>query len=114
MFNPKWLGQDPTKDERIAREFLFHDCSEERTTWAMNAMSLMFARQAIVEVSPLTAWPDVPCSYILCREDRAIQPEWSRRAARERLGVQAIELSGGHCPYVSRPSELAEALASVA
>jgi len=26
IFNPEWLGKDPTKDEQIARQFLFHDC----------------------------------------------------------------------------------------
>ena len=34
MFNPEWLGKDPTKDEQIARRFLFHDCSPETTNWA--------------------------------------------------------------------------------
>jgi hypothetical protein len=29
-----------------------------------------------------------------------------RAAARERLGVTAIEIDGGHCPHVSRPAEL--------
>jgi len=114
MFNPDWLGKDPTKDEQLARQFLFHDCSPEATDWALGTMSLMFARQAILEICPLKEWPDVPSSYILCAEDRAIQPQWSRRAARERLGVEAIELPGGHCPYVSRPDQLADALSFIA
>lgn len=113
MFNPEWLGKDPTKDERIALQFLFHDCSPERCKWALSTMSLMFARQAILEVCPLTVWPAVPSSYILSVEDRAIQPEWSRRAARERLRADPIELPGGHCPHVSRPGELAEVLAAL-
>jgi Alpha/beta hydrolase family len=111
MFNPEWLGKDPTKDGQIALRFLFHDCSPELSTWALSTMSLMFARQAILEVCPLSVWPSVPSSYILCDEDRTIQPAWSRRAARERIGVEPVELPGGHCPYVSRPSELADVLA---
>ena len=35
-------------------------------------------------------------------------------AARERLGVEAIELPGGHCPHVSRPAHLAEVLSTLA
>jgi hypothetical protein len=31
-------------------------------------------------------------------------------AARKRLGVDAIELPGGHCPYLSRPIHLASVL----
>jgi pimeloyl-ACP methyl ester carboxylesterase len=113
MFNPEWLGKDPTKDDELARTFLFHDCSPEMTNWALGTMRLMFARQAILEVCPLSAWPAVSSSYILCLDDKAIQPEWSRRAARERLGVDSIELPGGHCPYVSRPSDLAEVLSAL-
>jgi pimeloyl-ACP methyl ester carboxylesterase len=110
MFNPEWLGKDPTKDAQLALKFLFHDCSPDRSSWALTTMRLMFARQALLEVCPLTVWPAVPSSYILCTEDRAIQPQWSRQAARRRLGIDAIELPGGHCPYVSRPAELADAL----
>lgn len=114
MLNPDWIGKDPTRDEHIAREFLFHDCSPEAAAWAWQRMRLLFARQAVLEVSPLQKWPDVPCSYILCTEDRTVLPEWSRRAARERLGVEAIELPGGHCPYISRPGALSESLAALA
>jgi pimeloyl-ACP methyl ester carboxylesterase len=114
MFNSEWLGKDPTKDEQLALKFLFHDCSPESSKWALGTMSLMLARQAILEICPLTVWPTVPSSYILCTEDRTIQPQWPRRAARERLGVTPIELPGGHCPYVSRPAELASVLASLA
>jgi pimeloyl-ACP methyl ester carboxylesterase len=113
MFNPEWLGKDPTKDDQLALRFLFHDCSSETSRRALSTMSLMFARQAILEVCPLSFWPAVPSSYILCEEDRAIQPAWSRRAARERLGVDPVEMAGGHCPYVSRPEELAEVLAAI-
>jgi pimeloyl-ACP methyl ester carboxylesterase len=74
----------------------------------------MFARQAMLEICPLSKWPGVPSSYVVCAEDRTIQPEWSRRAARERLGIEAVELPGGHCPHVSRPGELAEVLAALA
>jgi len=114
ILNPEWIGKDPTKDEQVARRFLFHDCSPHVGDWAITTLRLMYARRAIVEVFPAPEWPAVPSSYIVCSEDRTIQPRWSRRAARERLGVDAIELPGGHCPHVSRPGELAEALVRLA
>ena len=113
MFNPEWLGKDPTKDDELARTFLFHDCPPKLTNWALSTMSLMLARRAILEVCPLSTWPAVPSSYILCLDDKTIQPEWSRRAARERLGVDSMELPGGHCPYISRPSDLADVLSAL-
>jgi len=114
MLNPEWVGKDPTKDDQLARHFLFHDCSAEVTEWALTTLHLTFARGAVLERFPATEWPAVPASYIVCAGDRTIQPAWSRRAARERLGVDAIELPGGHCPHVSRPGELAEVLAGLA
>lgn len=113
MLNPDWVGKDPTKAENVAREFLFHDCSPEVTEWALTTLRLMFARQAMLEICPLETWPSVPSSYIVCGGDRTVRPEWCRRAASERLGVDPIELSGGHCPHVSRPRELAEVLSAL-
>ncbi|MGH9039063.1 MAG: alpha/beta fold hydrolase, partial [Acidimicrobiia bacterium] len=65
------------------------------------------------EPCPLERWPDVPGSYILCTDDRPIPPAWSRRIAREQLGVEAIELPGGHSPMLSRPRHLAEVLSGL-
>ena len=66
------------------------------------------------EPSPLVAWPDVPASYIVCRDDHAVNPDWGRTAARERLGVEPIEIDGGHSPFLTRPTELASVLAALA
>jgi pimeloyl-ACP methyl ester carboxylesterase len=113
MMNPDWRGKNPIDDDRVAMEFLFHDCSPEAARWAMTTRRLMMARQAMLEIFPLDQWPSVPCSYIVCSGDRTIQPEWSRRVARERLGVEPIELDAGHCPHVSRPGPLAQALHAI-
>jgi pimeloyl-ACP methyl ester carboxylesterase len=50
VLNPAWIGKDPTKDEKLAREFLFHDCSEEVYRWALTTRALMLARQAMIEI----------------------------------------------------------------
>lgn len=65
------------------------------------------------EITPLTGWPDVPSAYILCRGDRAFNPDWARAAARERLGVEALEIDGGHSPFLTRPMELAALIDSI-
>ena len=43
------------------------------------------------EQCPLESLPKLPYRYVLSREDRFISPDWSRRAAPERLGVEPIE-----------------------
>jgi pimeloyl-ACP methyl ester carboxylesterase len=59
---------------------------------------------------PLAAWPDVPTRYLLCRNDRLFPAAWVRRVVRERLGITPDEIDSGHCPALSRPSELADRL----
>lgn len=66
------------------------------------------------ERCPLESLPDVPRRSVPCREDHIVSPDWSRRVARERLGIQPVELHGSHCPMVSRPRELADTLLSSA
>jgi pimeloyl-ACP methyl ester carboxylesterase len=66
--------------------------------------------KALGEPWPLQAWPDVPTRYLLCRDDRMFPAAWARRHARERLGIEADEIDGGHYITLSRPLELAERL----
>jgi hypothetical protein len=41
MFNPEWVGKDPTKDPAVARRFLFHDCEAAVADWALTTLRLM-------------------------------------------------------------------------
>jgi Alpha/beta hydrolase family len=63
---------------------------------------------------PLAEPPAGRTSSILATEDRAVSPQWSRRVAPERLGVEAIEIPGGHSPMLARPSDLANLLDEIA
>lgn len=113
MFNPEWVGQNPTTDSSVARKFLFHECKADIAEWALTTVRLMYARAAIEEPCPLQSWPDVPSTYILPREDRTINPEWWRKEARRLLGDPPLEIDGGHCPFISRPADLAEMLCGI-
>jgi pimeloyl-ACP methyl ester carboxylesterase len=55
---------------------------------------------------PLDAWPDVPTRFLLCRDDRFFTAEFLRRVVRERLGIIADEMPGGHLPALGHPDEL--------
>jgi pimeloyl-ACP methyl ester carboxylesterase len=59
---------------------------------------------------PLPAWPDVPTRFLLCRHDRFFPADFQRRVARERLGLVADEMDGGHLPALHSPVELAARL----
>lgn len=62
------------------------------------------------EVCPLRKWPKVPSAYILCRDDAAVDPNWSRQVSRDALGVEAIEIDGDHDGFLSQPGALAKVL----
>ena len=110
MYRPDFIGKDPTKDAALAEHYLFHDCPVDKLPWAISTLRLMFARQAVMEETPLKAWPTVPSAYISCTEDRAITPDWWENAARARLNTEPIKIKAGHAPHVSRPAELAAIL----
>jgi pimeloyl-ACP methyl ester carboxylesterase len=69
---------------------------------------------ALGEPWPLEAWPETPTRYLLCRDDRMLPAAWARRHARDRLGVEADEMDGGHYVSLSRPEELARRLVAYA
>jgi len=68
------------------------------------------ASAALQQRWPLDAMPLVPTRYLLCRDDRMFPAAWARRHARERLGIEADEIDGGHCITLSRPRQLSERL----
>jgi pimeloyl-ACP methyl ester carboxylesterase len=61
---------------------------------------------------PLSAWPDVPTRFLLCRDDRLFPAEFQRRVVHDRLGITPDEMDGGHLPALARPQELARRLES--
>lgn len=97
------------EDEAVAVRFLLHDCPPEVVRDSFHRLR---PEPGVLgrEVTPLASWPDVPSAYIVCADDRTATPAWARRAARERLGVEPVEIPGGHCPMLSRPRQLAEVL----
>jgi pimeloyl-ACP methyl ester carboxylesterase len=97
---------------KTATEMFFPDAAPVDAAWAASKLRPQSYRP-MNEVTPLTAWPDVPSAYVVCREDRAVNPDWARRAARERLGVEPVEIDGGHSPFITRPMELAALIDSI-
>lgn len=55
-------------------------------------------------------WPDVPIKVLAGRDDRVFVLSVQQRVARERLGLEADELAGGHMVALSNPAGLARRL----
>jgi pimeloyl-ACP methyl ester carboxylesterase len=95
-----------------AIEAFYHDCPPDDAGWAASRLRRQ-TWKVLDETTPLQAWPSAASVSILCRDDRVLSPDWSRRVAVERLGRPALELDGGHSPFLSRPDELARVLAGL-
>jgi pimeloyl-ACP methyl ester carboxylesterase len=67
-------------------------------------------RGMFTEPWPLAAWPDVPTRVLCPREDRLFPRDFQARVVADRLALEIDEISGGHLPMLSRPSELAQRL----
>lgn len=59
-------------------------------------------------------FPDTPSTYIVCTEDQSVNPDWSRRVAKERIDAEVFEMPGGHWPMLRDPKALADILIAVA
>jgi pimeloyl-ACP methyl ester carboxylesterase len=90
-------------------DVFFHDLSADQAAHALE-LSRPQSGTPMSEPWPLSAWPDVPTRYLLCRDDRFLPAQFVREMVRDRLGFEPDEIDGGHIPYLSRPGELAERL----
>jgi hypothetical protein len=54
--------------------------------------------KTLKEPWPLTAWPETPPRYLLCRDDRVFSAAWARRHAQERLRLPQPAARAGRAP----------------
>jgi pimeloyl-ACP methyl ester carboxylesterase len=90
-----------------AVELLYPDSPPERAAWAVARLRRQHWR-ITAEPSPVTHVPPAPATYVLCAEDRIIDPDWARTAMPD-----PVELPGDHSPFLSRPAALADLLAAL-
>ena len=91
-----------------AMRVLFHDCEPAAAELALTM--LRFQRSMWTEIAEFDDWRADEIVSIVCADDRVVNPVWGRRVSKERLGVEAIDIAGGHSPWLSRASELARML----
>ena len=72
------------------------------------------AEIAFTEPCLFDGWPDVPITVLVGRDDRLFPADFQVRVARERLGVTADVLPGGHLLALANPRGVADHLLAVA
>lgn len=102
-------GRDPEApfDPRV--EF-FHDVPPPVTAEAWAQGEPRQSETVFRSKCGFERWPPVPTRVLVGREDRFLPAEFQQRVARERLGIAADEMPGGHLLALSQPAELAARL----
>jgi pimeloyl-ACP methyl ester carboxylesterase len=104
-------GRSHWPDAYATARIMYSDLSSEDARWAAERLRPQ-AQKSQGEPSPAPP-PELRVESILGAQDRVLSPAWSRRVARERLGVEPVELPSGHFPMITHPELLADALAQL-
>jgi pimeloyl-ACP methyl ester carboxylesterase len=102
-------GRASWVDEGVVRSVLYADCSQDDSKAAFERLRPQ-AMAPQTRTCPLTDYPPVAATYVVCSEDRLVNPDRARRVALDRLRAELVEIPGSHSPFISRPRELARLL----
>jgi pimeloyl-ACP methyl ester carboxylesterase len=102
-------GRDPDAGFDPETHFL-HDLPPDVLALLMSSGDDAPAESLFETPFALSDWPDVLTTVLAGGDDRFFPYEFQRRIAKERLGVEAERLPGGHLLALSQPEALAERL----
>jgi pimeloyl-ACP methyl ester carboxylesterase len=105
-------GRSRWVDEAATTAAMYPDLTPADAHWAFERLRPQGQRSQR-EPHP-GGLPGVPAVSIVGSHDRVVNPAWSRRVTRERLGSDPIELDAGHFPMITAPEALAGVLARLA
>ncbi len=119
LFNPALLAHRRFDEfgrvfysDEAAMDFLYQDVAPPLRQWAVSKLSPQVLQQ---HPDLLPGMPDVPTYAIIATEDRIVTGvEHHRELIRARLGIEPLELEGGHSPFLARPAALASMLHAIA
>ena len=95
-------------------ETFLHDVPAEVVDPAEMANGRDEAEIAFTEPCTFQSWPDIPTHALVGRDDRLFPADFQVRVARERLGVTADVLPGGHLMALADPPGVAAYLLAAA
>ena len=97
------LSPEDADDDDIV---YFHDVAAEVREEAFGQGEPQQSWTPMSQPWPRDTWPDVPTRVLVGRDDRLFPADFQRRVARERLGIEADEIKGGHLLALSEPDLL--------
>jgi pimeloyl-ACP methyl ester carboxylesterase len=100
-----------TLDRAGAKAVLFNDVSEEQAAPIIEALGTHRV-STFGEGTDAIGWKEHPSTYVLTTEDLVFSPDLQRRMAAN--ADRVVEVDAGHIPLLSRPAEVARAIADAA
>jgi pimeloyl-ACP methyl ester carboxylesterase len=101
-----------TIDPALAPAVFYHDCPPDV---AASATATLCPQPVAPQECPLfpTVAQTLPRHYIVCRQDRAIPPDYQAQMARVLPKAAVTSLDASHSPFLSMPDQLAARLADI-
>ena len=97
-------------DVASATNAFYSACAAADAAWAFERLRPQNSASLWSRPYPLDDWPDGRRIAINTLDDRSVVPAFGRFAARDRLGVEPIEMPGDHSPFLGCPAELARVM----
>jgi pimeloyl-ACP methyl ester carboxylesterase len=103
------IGVTPeeAEDDRV---LYFHDVPPDVVEEAYRRGDPEQSWTPMTQPWPLAAWPETPTRVLVGRDDRLFPEAFQRRVAKERLGIEAETIPGGHLVALADPEGVADRL----
>jgi pimeloyl-ACP methyl ester carboxylesterase len=97
-------------DPAFVRQWMYHDVPDELFAEAVAHLRPVSPDALVVppQLSP-AAWRSKYTTYVVCTDDRYIEPSLQRNMASH--ADRVVELTASHAPFFSRPDEVADIIA---
>ena len=94
------------------RRSCLQPCPQLRRCKATSKAATLWRMAVFGEAPTGLGWKEHPSTYVLTTQDRVFSPELQRRMSAN--ATRVVEVDAGHIPLLSRPAELAAAIAAAA
>lgn len=98
-------------DRELGREMVFNRCDPKDVEWAQDLMGTHPAWPLVVPAT-YTAYREIPSTYILTENDRALLPTVQERMISQggEGGFEVIRCQEGHSPQLSNPGFIVDCI----
>ncbi len=93
-------------DKSKAAELFFNRCAPGAASWASSKLHRYMGVRAVSQKLTRAGWKEIPSTYVLCTDDRAIEPRWQRLMAAR--ATHRVELDSDHSPFLCMPQATAD------